>query len=124
MVRFLEWAARLGPGTLDTHLVIAGDVVDFLAEDGGGGFLPFTADDRVATEKLVSILERTDEVWQALRRFVAGGHALTVMLGNHDLELSLPGPRRRLLKVLGPGRVEFIYDNQAFTLGAGAGRAW
>lgn len=117
LVQFVDWATRLDPRERETHLVIAGDVVDFLAEAEGGAFLPFTADDRLATAKLSSILTSTAEVWQALRRFAAAGHALTIMLGNHDLELSLPGPRRRLLDVLGPGRVEFIYDNQAFTLG-------
>ncbi len=117
LVRFLDWATRTTAPQRQTQLVIAGDVVDFLAENDGRGFVAFTGDDRVATHKLDLILERTSEVWQALRRFVGAGHALTVMLGNHDLELSLPGPRRRLLEMLGPGRVEFIYDNQAFTRG-------
>src|SRR5262249_35079093 len=48
---------------------------------------------------------------------VLSGSALTFLLGNHDLEMSLPGPRRALLARLGPGRVEFVYDNQALTLG-------
>jgi hypothetical protein len=39
------------------------------------------------------------------------------LLGNHDLELSLPAPRRALLERLGSGRIEFIYDNQAFVDG-------
>src|SRR5262245_5328965 len=117
LVRFLDWAGRQGAGDLRTHLVIAGDVVDFLAEKVGEQFLPFTCDDGVATAKLDAIFDHTKEVWTALRGFVERGHALTVMLGNHDLELSLPGPRRRLLEELGPGRVEFLYDNQAFTLG-------
>ena len=117
LVRFIDWAAATDRAGRDTHLVIAGDVVDFLAQDDGGVFLAFTADDGLAARKLGAILEATAEVWQALHRFVTAGHALTIMLGNHDLELSLPGPRRRLLDVLGPGRVEFIYDNQAFTLG-------
>jgi hypothetical protein len=46
-----------------------------------------------------------------------GALTLTLMLGNHDIELSLPGPRQLLLERLGCGRVEFIYDNEAFTLG-------
>jgi UDP-2,3-diacylglucosamine pyrophosphatase LpxH len=117
LVRFIDWVVRSVREEMDTHLVIAGDVVDFLAEESGGEFLPFTADDRLAADKLDSILARTDEVWQSLRRFVAADHALTIMLGNHDLELSLPRPRRRILDVLGPGRVEFLYDNQAFSFG-------
>lgn len=116
LVRFIDWAMRQARSDLSVHLAIAGDIVDFLAEETGG-FLPFTGDDRLATDKLSSILDRTAEVWEALGHFIARGHALTMMLGNHDLELSLPGPRRRLLDVLGPGRIEFIYDNQALTVG-------
>src|SRR5215813_3427898 len=39
LVRFIEWAARPDDIELDIRLVIAGDVVDFLAEEAGGGFL-------------------------------------------------------------------------------------
>jgi UDP-2,3-diacylglucosamine pyrophosphatase LpxH len=39
------------------------------------------------------------------------------MLGNHDVELCLPGVRQTFLDTLGEGRVEFLYDNEAFTLG-------
>jgi UDP-2,3-diacylglucosamine pyrophosphatase LpxH len=38
------------------------------------------------------------------------------MLGNHDVELSLPKPRRRLMERIGRP-VEFFYDNEAFTFG-------
>jgi UDP-2,3-diacylglucosamine pyrophosphatase LpxH len=117
LVRFLEWAIDQRDGAQDVHLVLAGDFVDFLAEERAGGFRSFIDDDRLARDKLARILDDTAEVWRALHRFVAGGGALTLMLGNHDLELSLPGPRRLLLETLGAGRVEFLYDNQAFTLG-------
>ena len=117
LTRFIRWAATQRGGEQDVHLVIAGDIVDFLAEERGGGFRAFTADDRLATEKLAAIIGDTVEVWRELRAFAESGAALTLMLGNHDLELSFPGPRRLLLKTIGPGLVDFIYDNQAFTLG-------
>jgi UDP-2,3-diacylglucosamine pyrophosphatase LpxH len=117
LARFIEWAGGQQSGEDRVHLVVAGDIVDFLAEDRAGGFRAFTNDDVLATRKLAAILDDTKEVWQALSRYVHKGGALTLMLGNHDLELSLAGPRRLLLETLGPGRVEFIYDNQAFTLG-------
>jgi UDP-2,3-diacylglucosamine pyrophosphatase LpxH len=113
--RFITWATgRLG-GEWDVQLVVAGDIVDFLAEEREGGFQAFTRDDAQATEKLRVILNDTAGVWRCFANIVQRGGALTLMLGNHDLELSLPGPRRLLLDTLGPGRVEFIYDNQAFT---------
>ncbi|MFT4101243.1 MAG: hypothetical protein QM674_09445 [Burkholderiaceae bacterium] len=99
----------------DCRLVIAGDIVDFLAEQP---FEAFSADQAVAGQKLRRIFEQTAPVWDALRRFVKDrGGALTLMLGNHDIELSLPGPRQILLARLGPGRVDFIYDNEACTYG-------
>lgn len=102
-------------GGSDVRLVLAGDIVDFLAEEP---FQAFTGDPRVAASKLQAVFERTVPVWGALRRFVTERHgALTLMLGNHDIELSLPGPRQLLLERVGQGRVEFIYDNEAFSCG-------
>jgi len=99
----------------DCRLVIAGDIVDFLAEPP---FEAFSADPAVARQKLQSIFAHTAPVWDALRRFVKDrGGALTLMLGNHDIELSLPGPRQCLLDRLGPGRIDFIYDNEACAYG-------
>lgn len=99
----------------DVRLVIAGDIVDFLAE---APFEAFTADPAVARRKLASILENTAPVWSALQRFARDRDgAMTLMLGNHDIELSLPGTRQLLLERIGPGRIDFIYDNEAFTCG-------
>lgn len=95
------------------HLVIAGDIVDFLAEQD---FASFTNDDDKAFRKLEAIIESTRPVWTALHELVAAGCRLTLMLGNHDTELSLPGPRRLLMQTLGEN-VEFLYDNQAFVEG-------
>jgi UDP-2,3-diacylglucosamine pyrophosphatase LpxH len=67
----------------DCHLVIAGDIVDFLAEEP---FKSFTADPVEALRKFNNIVENTAPVWAALRRFVVehGGN-LVLMLGNHDI---------------------------------------
>lgn len=107
--------SQLAP-TQQAHLVLAGDIVDFLAEQP---FAAFTADDSLATAKLARIMDHGDtaDVWQALREFVSAGHSLTLLLGNHDLELSLPGPRRLLHQRIGHRGVEFLYDNQAFVRG-------
>ena len=99
----------------DVRLVLAGDIVDFLAEEP---FQAFTADPGAARTKLGEILDRTAPVWNALRRFVAERKGdLTLMLGNHDIELALPGTRQLFLERLGSGRIDFIYDNEAFTCG-------
>jgi UDP-2,3-diacylglucosamine pyrophosphatase LpxH len=96
------------------HLILNGDIVDFLAETP---FAAFTPDDAAATRKLEQIFASTAEFWDALSALLRAGGELTLLIGNHDLELSLPGPRRRLLERLGPGRVDFLYDNQALPIG-------
>jgi UDP-2,3-diacylglucosamine pyrophosphatase LpxH len=98
----------------DVQLVMAGDIVDFLAEKE---FSAFTADEKQAGAKLEQIMNRTAFVWDSLAEFVKGGGALTMLLGNHDIELSLPGIRRLLLARLGEGWVDFIYDNEALAIG-------
>jgi UDP-2,3-diacylglucosamine pyrophosphatase LpxH len=101
--------------TSDVRLVVAGDIVDFLAEEP---FQAFTTDPRQARSKLSHILESTSVVWDALKRFVTErAGAVTLMLGNHDIELAFPEMRPLLLDRIGPGRVDFIYDNEAFACG-------
>jgi UDP-2,3-diacylglucosamine pyrophosphatase LpxH len=120
------------PGS--TELVINGDFVDFLAEEKVletfervSGFDAFTYSPPQATAKLRSVLWRTDvgaqpdsQVFPALQRFVREHHKLTILLGNHDVELSIPQVRTEFVDFLssgGPGRIEFLYDNEAYAVG-------
>lgn len=114
LAAFIRWAKGQHSKENAVRLIINGDFVDFLAEEP---FAEFTDNDTAATGKLREIIKRTQDVWDALAEFVANGAALTILLGNHDIELSLPGPRRLLLETVGAGRVEFIYDGQAFVDG-------
>jgi UDP-2,3-diacylglucosamine pyrophosphatase LpxH len=118
------------------RLVINGDLVDFLAEEStvdtapNGAASPqfeaFTTDPDRATTKLERIVERADEgapdgerLFDALRAFLADGHPLHVLLGNHDLELTLPQVRQRLTSILTrdqPSRLEFGFDGEALSL--------
>jgi UDP-2,3-diacylglucosamine pyrophosphatase LpxH len=104
-----------------TELVINGDFVDFLAEkDENGGWLPFVADPHKAVRRLDAIVERDAAFFNALREMLARGHRITLLLGNHDLELSLPLVRHRLqehLGAVGSGRFSFIYDGEAYVIG-------
>jgi len=118
LAAFLTWVKERKSAQRDVHLVIAGDIVDFLAEkDQYHAFSAFTEDQKVADWKLTNIMDNTLEVWRGLADVVKQGCALTLMLGNHDIELSLPQVRRHLLDTIGPGRIDFLYDNEAFTLG-------
>jgi UDP-2,3-diacylglucosamine pyrophosphatase LpxH len=111
---FLRWVASLAEKGEDIHLVVNGDAVDFLAEEP---FAEFTPDNDEARAKLQSILDSSTAVWGAFRRVAEAGAELTFLLGNHDLELALPGPHHLLRKTIGPGRVTFLFDNEALDLG-------
>jgi UDP-2,3-diacylglucosamine pyrophosphatase LpxH len=114
LAAFVDYVRAQHGSAWPAHLVINGDLVDFLAEEP---FASFTESDEDARGKLRAIMERSAVVWDSLAAFLGAGGRLTILLGNHDLELSLPGPRSMLLDRLGPGRVEFVYDNQAFRQG-------
>lgn len=114
LASFVGWITTLQAAGNDVHLVVAGDGVDFLAEAPS---VAFENDEALATKKLERIFEHTQGVWDAFARLVAAGAKFTLMLGNHDIELSLPGPRRCLLKRLGVGRVELLYDDEALRIG-------
>ena len=118
LVAFFDWAtaqAQAQPQGID--LVIAGDIVDFLAEESDEVSNPLTLDQEQAVRKLDAIFARTPPVWSALGRFLATGAGLVLTIGNHDVELCLPRVRQRLFEKLGPGRIEFLYDNQALNYG-------
>jgi UDP-2,3-diacylglucosamine pyrophosphatase LpxH len=117
LVDFLGWVRGQRSSTVDVRLVIAGDTVDFLAErEADGSFLPFSRSEANALGKLNRILFDTKAVWDALAALRRDGTPITILLGNHDVELSLPALRARLAERLG-GPVDFLVDNEAFTVG-------
>ncbi len=99
------------------ELVINGDLVDFLAETPWAAFehqIP-----NVIT-KLNNIIKREAHVFQALTKFLQSPkHRLVLLLGNHDIELSLPPIRTVLEKAIGatPANFRFIFDGEAYTIG-------
>lgn len=120
LAEFLSWVTTQRSGERNVRLVLAGDVVDFLAEeDGPEEWSAFTADEERAVGKLDRIIGSTETVWTGLRGFVESGGSLTILLGNHDIELALPAVRRRLLAAIAPrgGQVEFLHDGEAFRCG-------
>ncbi len=110
---FIGHVQRQHSASQPVHLLLAGDIVDFLAEQD---FSAFTFNDAAASAKLARIIGRTQPVWHALASLAASGARLTLMLGNHDTELCLPGPVQLLRQTLGRS-TEFMLDNQAFTDG-------
>ena len=113
-----ETVALSGP----SELVLNGDTVDFLAERDGeaNSWSAFTSDPEQAVRKLNAIVERDREVFVAFGRYLAAGGRLTILLGNHDVELSLPPVRAALRAAIGvkPGHdFEFILDGEAYIVG-------
>lgn len=134
LARFIHYISKSHPQET-TELVINGDFVDFLAEEAENTgtthsvsvdkqFESFTTNPDNAVKKFRRIVQHTDggapsgeRVFGALRDFVSQGHSLTVLLGNHDIELSIPDVRYALMGELAQGRpafVKFLYDGEAY----------
>ena len=120
LAEFLRYVAGQKTSTQDIRLVVNGDIIDFLAEtDENDEFCGFTQDQRKAIYKVDEIVKRTQVVWDAFHDVAEANCGITLLLGNHDVELALPRVRQYFLDVLGKGRIDFVYDNQALSLGKG-----
>ncbi len=100
LVRLLEHYRKTRPAGSRWRVVIAGDFIDFI-----GMAMP-AGDAKLETElneeevehgvgnaedhaywKWLRVLERHPNVFRALAGFIADGHAITIVHGNHDVEL-------------------------------------
>ncbi|MEZ9965240.1 metallophosphoesterase [Vibrio splendidus] len=135
LTHFIDWvgAQQKGEGTVE--LVINGDIVDFLMEeDSSSGheiervenIKPWLPDEQLIIEKLARIVTRTRKgnsrgPFEAMADLLASNQCLTFVLGNHDIELSLPKVReyleRSVLKSSMNGRFKFLYDGEAYVRG-------
>ncbi len=120
LAKFLDTLTAMQGSAIE--LVINGDVVDFLAErtDGNPPWSAFRFPEQKAVDCLDIIVRRSAVVFDALKRFVAKGHRLVILPGNHDIELNLPAVRRRLREHVGAGRggdYEFIAHGEAYRVG-------
>lgn len=114
LARFIE-ALPKSDSECESILVIAGDVVDFLAE---APYQAFTVDENEACAKLEHIFDSSKSVWDALNGFARNKHGtLNIMLGNHDIELALPRVRQMFIERVGVGRTSLFYDNEACVIG-------
>lgn len=119
LAKFIDWVTTQPKADGDEkRLVINGDIVDFLAEEKeGGGYAAFTQDQDQAVETFARIAKSCKDIFAALKRFLAEDGHLVLMLGNHDIELSFPKLRRELHRQLGPGSIELVSDNEAYSVG-------
>ena len=130
LVAFVDHLTARDDAEERLELVINGDLVDFLApdpaEDGSRDVTFWDADQERVKAKLDAVEVRTAEVnggrgfFAALADFLRRDprHRLTILLGNHDVELALPAVRRHLSGLLGGSeRLKFIYDGEAYVVG-------
>jgi len=124
LAQFVEWVTSVGKNCRSerVELVINGDIVDFLSEDDfpdGLSASAWTPDEKQAITKLKKVMERSSVVFEALQRLVASGVGLTLILGNHDVELALPSVREFLTRELERegGHVRVVFDGEAYRIG-------
>jgi len=123
LARFIgEVGARARTTGVRTQLVINGDFVDFLAEEvpADGRRHAFIGNQEDAVATFDAIATRDLALFEMLRDLRTDGVAVTIVLGNHDVELSLPAVRSRLALRLGAeeGRgFKFVYDGEAYVVG-------
>ena len=117
-------AQQAADSDADVELVINGDIVDFLAQEGPDADQPWRAfieDPAEAVQAWREIHAQEQPVFDALRELRRQGGALTLMLGNHDVELGLPAVRAEVEAALDAGRaagpLHWMVDGQAHAVG-------
>jgi UDP-2,3-diacylglucosamine pyrophosphatase LpxH len=113
LASLLEHYSRTPPSGRRWRLVIAGDFIDFIGMailPRDGEFDTETSDEErehglgngsdQGRLKLRAVAARHGIVFEALARFVADGHALTIVHGNHDVEFHWDGVKQELRALL------------------------
>lgn len=127
LAEFVQRLARRAAavrGTSRVELVINGDIVDFLAQEGPQPDQPWRAfieDPAEAVQAYAEIRDQERPFFDALRELLQEGGDLTLLLGNHDVELGLPAVRAQVEADLdaadSPGRLRWVVDGQAHAVG-------
>src|SRR5712692_5569014 len=115
LASFLDWHATHREEGKPWHLILNGDIVDFVAitaTPGPGEPVPFEVSDeerelglipeeRKCIWKLQRTAARHREVFDALARFLQKGNSLHIVRGNHDAEWRWPELQAELRRILG-----------------------
>jgi len=122
LAAFIECLAERPKSSLAVELVINGDFIDFLAERQPmpPWWIPFNGEPVAACKTLDAIASRERVVFSSLCKFLKAGHRLTILLGNHDIELAMPSVRRTLESLLGlcgTDDYKFISNGEAYPIG-------
>ncbi len=122
---FIRWVSQQRPGE-QVALVLNGDVFDSLAENINGYI---AADDAVAMITRIFNDQSFVPIWEALKDFVGiAGRSLVFVIGNHDIEVALPGVQRAIEKRLAGdeaaarGRIFFSSSGAGYSCTVGNAR--
>jgi UDP-2,3-diacylglucosamine pyrophosphatase LpxH len=118
LAAFIRWSAAARRDGEACELVIAGDFVDFLAVTPAE---PFTRDPERAADKLRRVFrDGNPDVARALGEAIGDGVRLTVLAGNHDLELCYPQVQEAFTDLVGRDAeraVRFVAHGEAYRVG-------
>jgi UDP-2,3-diacylglucosamine pyrophosphatase LpxH len=96
LVEFLNYYSSGQFADREIELIINGDFLNFLQVDYRGHFLTVITES-VSLEKLKTIIDGHNEVFDALRNFAAApNRSITYVVGNHDQCMLWPGTRAYL----------------------------
>jgi len=116
LAEFVDWITA---DPRPTELVLNGDIVDFLLDDDVSAGISFIESPTEACARLRRIASDCP-VFDAWGRLVRSGvHCLTLLIGNHDVELSFPAVRACFAQLLGVSvhRIQFVIDGEALVRG-------
>jgi UDP-2,3-diacylglucosamine pyrophosphatase LpxH len=120
---FIDARTEEQKGDLQVELVINGDMIDFVAEDypDREKWTPFKKTPELAVHVFNQIADRTevDNVLKSLRALLKVEGEVTILLGNHDVELSLQSVRAKLTKALeaeGNPKFRMLCEGQAYAI--------
>ncbi len=122
LARFLSEIGGRPGDNCELELVLNGDTFDFLAglEAHEVSWVPLAGRSRQAKENLRAIAEGDKQFFDALRVLLNRGVRLTVLTGNHDLELAFPEVRRTLEELLGiekSGLFHIVPHGESYAVG-------
>lgn len=101
-LRFVDYLGeRLAGSTPPLRLLVLGDLLDLLHVTKPAGGAWRETSEAASLEKLERIAAAHPAVFRALRELLAAGVAISVVPGNHDIELVLPALQRRFAELVG-----------------------
>lgn len=113
LIQFIGWIEEGPPA----HLIVAGDCFELLSNGDEAPSLPFNA--LGATKRLQKIASCHDGVFESIRRLGADERfSISILGGNHDVEIGIPEALAYLRRKLGPS-ITWLVHGEALQVQVG-----